>query len=135
MPVVLIPAPLERVTVCSGAVLEMLVPLTLIPVPAVYVVLLSVEGYPFWEAMFQFNSCPVVGAAVEISLPCIFTTVRALLPVASPVWVVLGCEFVMVKLGYIPEVEIPVPGVRLTAWSGAVLVIIVPVTLIPEPAE
>jgi hypothetical protein len=33
-----------------------------------------------------------------------------------------GEEFVMVKFGYVPVTEIPVPAVSATVWSGAVLV-------------
>jgi hypothetical protein len=53
-----------------------------------------------------------------------------------------GAVFTIVKLGYVPLVDIPVPAVRLTVWSGAVFVIFNvpevvigdPVTAIPVPA-
>ena len=53
-----------------------------------------------------------------------------------------GAVFVIVKLGYVPDVLIPVPAVKTTVWSGAVLVIVnvpdvvigLPDTLIPVPA-
>jgi hypothetical protein len=46
---------------------------------------------------------------------------------------------VIVKFGYVPEVEIPVPELRTTVWSGAVFVMVklgyVPLVEIPVPAE
>jgi hypothetical protein len=50
-----------------------------------------------------------------------------------------GLVLVIVKLGYVPLVDIPVPAVNTTVWSGAVFVIVsvplvvigLPVTLIP----
>jgi hypothetical protein len=53
-----------------------------------------------------------------------------------------GLVLVIVKLGYVPLVDIPVPAVKTTVWSGAVLVIVkvpllvigLPDTLIPVPA-
>jgi hypothetical protein len=45
-----------------------------------------------------------------------------------------GEIFVIVKLGYVPEIEIPVPAVNATTWSGAVFVIVkVPLEVIGEP--
>jgi len=53
-----------------------------------------------------------------------------------------GLVLVIVKLGYVPLVDIPVPAVKTTVWSGAVLVTVkvplpvmgLPDTLIPVPA-
>jgi hypothetical protein len=53
-----------------------------------------------------------------------------------------GLVLVIVKLGYVPLVDIPVPAVNTTVWSGAVLVTVkvplpvmgLPDTLIPVPA-
>ena len=53
-----------------------------------------------------------------------------------------GEVLVIVKLGYVPVVDIPVPAVKATVWSGAVFVMFnvplvvigLPVTLIPVPA-
>ena len=46
-----------------------------------------------------------------------------------------GLVLVIVKLGYVPLVDIPVPAVKTTVWSGAVLVTVTapvaPDTLIP----
>jgi len=40
----------------------------------------------------------------------------------------------MVKFGYVPLTEIPVPAVKVTVWSGAVLVMVmVPLLVIGEP--
>jgi len=45
-----------------------------------------------------------------------------------------GLEFVIVKFGYVPLTEIPVPAVKTTVWSGAVFVIVkVPLLVIGEP--
>ena len=41
---------------------------------------------------------------------------------------------VIVKLGYEPVTDIPVPEFKVTVWSGAVLVITFPPKLIPVPA-
>ena len=54
----------------------------------------------------------------------------------------LGLVLVIVKLGYVPLVLMPVPAVKTTVWSGAVLVMFnvplvvigLPVTLMPVPA-
>ena len=50
----------------------------------------------------------------------------------------LGLVLVMVKLGYVPLVLMPVPPVKTTVWSGAVLVIVEPeldwLTDMPVPA-
>ena len=43
----------------------------------------------------------------------------------------LGELFVMVKLGYVPDIDMPVPAVKATVWSGAVFVI---VNFAPEDA-
>ena len=53
-----------------------------------------------------------------------------------------GLVLVIVKLGYVPLVDIPVPAVKTTVWSGAVLVMFnvplvvigLPVMEIPVPA-
>ena len=53
-----------------------------------------------------------------------------------------GAVLVIVKFGYVPVVDIPVPAVNDTVWSGAVLVIVkvplvvigLPDTEIPVPA-
>jgi hypothetical protein len=53
-----------------------------------------------------------------------------------------GAVLVIVKLGYVPLVDIPVPAVKTTVWSGAVLVTVkvplpvigLPLTEIPVPA-
>lgn len=53
-----------------------------------------------------------------------------------------GELLVIVKFGYVPLIEIPVPPVKATVWSGAVLVIVsvpllvigLPDILIPVPA-
>jgi hypothetical protein len=45
-----------------------------------------------------------------------------------------GLVLVIVKLGYVPLVDIPVPAVNTTVWSGAVLVIVkVPLVVIGLP--
>lgn len=57
-------------------------------------------------------------------------------PVRLTVW--SGAVFVIVKLGYVPLVEMPVLAVRLTVWSGAELVIVIDpapsVMVIPVPS-
>lgn len=49
-----------------------------------------------------------------------------------------GALLVIVKLGYVPDMLIPVPAVNTTVWSGAVLVMVkfgyVPLVEIPVPA-
>ena len=45
-----------------------------------------------------------------------------------------GLVLVIVKLGYVPLVDIPVPAVNTTVWSGAVLVTVnVPIVVIGLP--
>ena len=52
-----------------------------------------------------------------------------------------GDELVIVKLGYVPETEMPVPAVNATVWSGALLVIVsvsveaLVVSVTPVPAD
>ena len=43
-------------------------------------------------------------------------------PVKLTTW--SAAVFVIVKLGYVPLVDIPVLAVKLTVWSGAVFVIV-----------
>jgi hypothetical protein len=53
-------------------------------------------------------------------------------PARETVW--SGWELVIVKSGYVPLVVIPVPSVRVTVWSGAVLDMTNELTAIPLPA-
>jgi hypothetical protein len=112
---------------------------TLVTVPLVLDLPLKVfqsvdVKYPFTE---------VVAAGMDIAgvLPPLDTTG------AVPVTLVTvppedGLVLVIVKLGYVPLVEIPVPAVKTTVWSGAELVIVnvplvvigLPDTVIPVPA-
>ena len=50
----------------------------------------------------------------------------------------MGSVLVIVKLGYVPDVLMPVPSVKVTVWSGAVFVIVTapvaPDTEMPVPA-
>jgi hypothetical protein len=84
-----------------------------------------------------------VAAGIEIAgvLPPLETT--GLVPVTLVTVPPLdGLVLVIVKLGYVPLVLIPVPAVKTTVWSGAVLVTVkvplpvmgLPDTLIPVPA-
>ena len=48
---------------------------------------------------FHCKTWLVAGAVEETACPWIFTTVNAVFPVASPVWVAFGNALVTVKLG------------------------------------
>ena len=114
------------------------VPVNVNPLPAVYVVFVSVlvsVAEITLPALIDTLVPAVVFVSVlvsvaEITLPALIDTLVPAVYVVSALVSVL----VIVKLGYVPEIAVAPAPVNATVWSGAVFENTVPANVNPEPA-
>ena len=137
VPVVDMPVPAVNDTVWSGAVFVMTnVPLVVIGLPEIEMPVLAVAATlvtvpeplllnVVQSVLVRYPFTLVVAAGMLITgvvPPVEATGAVAVTDVTVPP--PEGAVLVIVKLGYVPLVDIPVPAVKATVWSGAVFVIV-----------
>ena len=125
----------ELVTVKLGYV-----PVTPIPVPAAIATTWSgAEFVTVTAVVAPDNEIPVpaVNPLVAREGPVPSFTKDSVPPAEDKVTPDVGSELLIVKFGYVPATPIPLPAVKATTWSGAVLVtvtaVVVPDNEIPVP--